>query len=244
MPMRILSGYARRYLLFASLTYLALFAIAALLYPFPETHILRPRVWRQEHLAEVAAFSAAWVVVMVGLYALMARKVEKVNGRDVFLHMGVIAMLGPLCEVLINTFCRFAFGSPLWVYRFLPVHHGDTSLYAFFVWGMYGCHLYFIDRNLIRSNAAYRSILFALILSIDAIALEFVLNLTSIWTLHTFIFYYLPNDVHHLTTIAVVPFYFLGGVLAAEVLRLLAKHPIPGGVFGFTFGFVFTFVFG
>lgn len=241
--MENLSKYIRWYILFGSLTYLVLYLIGNLLYPFPPTYIFSAHVLRSEHLTQIILFSAVWVAVMLTIYFLLALRVKKVNRKEIFLHMGVIAMLGPICEVLINTFCRLVWGGPLWVYHFLPVHHGDTSIYSFFVWGMYGCHLYFMDKRFIHSTAAYRAVLFALILSVDAIILEFILNTTSIYFLHTYIFFYFPNDVHHLTTLAVVPFYFCGGLLTAEILKRTFNYPALFGFLGFLTGFVFTFSF-
>lgn len=237
-----LSGYLKKYVFFGAGVYLALIAIGHFLVPLPPTSIFSVQELYYGHLKQIIIFSACWVAVMVTIYFVLAAKI-KTDKKEVFLHMGVIAVLGPICEVAINNFCRFFFGTSLWQYHFLPVHHGDTSLYSFFVWAMYGCHLYFMDRRFIHSAAAYRSVLFALILSVDAIILEFTLNVTSIYFLHTYIFFYLPNDVFHLTTLAVVPFYFCGGVLAAEVIKRSFKYPILIGTLGFVVGFIFTFFY-
>lgn len=233
--MRTLSRYFWNYAIFGSGAYLLLF-LAGNLITLPPTRPFTGSIMQ----GSVILFSACWVAAMVSIYVFLARRV-RTNPREVFLHMGVIAMLGPVCEVLINTFCRYVFGSSLWEYHFFPVHNGDTSVYSYCVWAMYGCHLYFMDRRFIHATAAYRMVLFALILSIDAIILEFILNLTSIYTLHTYIFYYLPGDVQHLTTIGVAPFYFCGGILASAIIIRGLKRPIATGLVGFMVGFLFVF---
>lgn len=238
MSRAVLTMHLQQYALWGSGIYVGLFLVGSALVPLPPTLI-----YTGERFLQVVIFSAAWVGVMVFLYFLLARNI-RVDGRSLLLHMGTITMLGPVCEVIFNNTAQYLFGEPLWVYHFLPVHNGDTSLYSFFLWAMYGCHLYFVDRAFIRTPALYRTILFALILSVDAIVLEFLVNVTSIYYLETYIFFYIPGDVQHLTTIAVVPFYFLGGIVAARTLEFFKTRPVLFGSLGFIAGFIFVFFLG
>lgn len=236
--MHVLVGYLKKYLLFGTLAYALMFVIANFLLSLPQTYIFSSSELR--HWPTII-FAVCWLLAMTGTYLWFSRSL-KVNLKEMFLHMGIIVMLAPICEVVINTLCRFAADSPLWMYHVFTVHNGDTSKFSFFAWAIYGCHLYFMDRKFIHSSARYRTILFALILSLDAICMEFFVNITSIYYLHTYIFFYLPNDVQHLTTLAVVPFYFVCGLLAAEVLRRSFKRPILFGSLGLLIGFVFIFL--
>jgi hypothetical protein len=238
--MPTLAKYIRTYVIFGGIAYLCLFILASTIVVIPETHIYTNSEIRFEHFESVIIFSACWMAMMLLVYLLLSFRV-KVNVKEIFLHMGVISMLGPLCEVTINTFSRYVLGESLWVYHFLPTHNGDTSLYSFCVWGMYGCHIYFMDRRFIHTTVQYKSVVFALMLSIDAIILEFVLNLTSIYYLDTYIFYYFPSDVDHLTTLAVVPCYIFAGVLASAVIVRGFKYPFVVGAIGFIVGYIFTF---
>jgi hypothetical protein len=238
--MLVLLNYLKWYGIGYASVYAFLFLFVRFLSPLPVTHLFTTGEWRM-HFSELALFSAVWAAIMFALYFILSFG-KKVDFKEVFLHMGVIALLGPPCEVITNTFCRIVFGTSLWVYHVLPVHGGDTSKYSFCVWAIYGCHLYFMDKKFIHTHAAYRYVLFALMLSVDAVILEFLLNLSGMYYLHSYVFYYFPNDILHLTTLAVVPFYFLGGLCAAYVIQKGVKQPVITGLFGLLSGYVFVFV--
>ncbi len=238
--MSILFRYLKWYALFYIGVYVFLFVLIHVIPSLPQTSVLSSAQWHMQ-FGRLEAFSVCWVAIMFAIYITLSIG-KKISPREVFLHMGVIAFLGPLCEVLTNAFCRAVFGTSLWVYDIFPVHGGDTSKYSFCVWAIYGCHLYFMDKKFIHSSAAYRSVLFALILSVDAVVLEFLLNLSSIYYFHSYVFYYFPSDIRHLTTIAVVPFYFFGGLIAAYVIQRCYRQPVLTGVIGLFLGYIFVFV--
>jgi hypothetical protein len=52
--------------------------------------------------------------------------------KEVYLYSGTLALIGCISEVAINSFCRAVFDASLWNYQVTPVHHGDTSIFAFF----------------------------------------------------------------------------------------------------------------
>ncbi|MFU8787569.1 MAG: hypothetical protein ACNA7G_00985 [Methylobacter sp.] len=162
--------------------------------------------------------------------------------EDVYMYSGTLALIGCISEVAINSFCRAVFDTPLWVYQVTPIHGGDTSTFAFFQWSLYGYHLYYVEQKLQSFNFKHQATIFALVLSADALLLEIFVNLSSLFFLDTFIFYYLPGDIWHLTTLFVFPFYLLGGVILIGIFDRFLKDPLFFGTLSFSIAFIFVFL--
>jgi hypothetical protein len=172
----------------------------------------------------------------------LANKSTPTNIKEVYMYSGTLAMTGIISEVLINSFCRAAFDAPLWLYQVTPIRQGDTSVFAFFQWALYGYHLYFVRKKLQSYHFHYEDAIFALVLSVDALLLEILINISSNAFLDTFVFYYLPGDFGHLTTVYVYPVYLLGGVALCEFLRRFEKDPLFFGNLSFSIAFVIVFL--
>jgi len=172
----------------------------------------------------------------------LANKSTPTNIKEVYMYSGTLAMTGIISEVLINSFCRAVFDAPLWLYQVTPIRQGDTSVFAFFQWALYGYHLYFVRKKLQSYHFHYEDAIFALVLSVDALLLEILINISSNAFLDTFVFYYLPGDIGHLTTVLVYPIYLLGGVALCEFLRRFEKDPLFFGNLSFSIAFVIVFL--
>ena len=151
-------------------------------------------------------------------------------------------MLGCISEVAINSFCRAIFDTPLWVYQVTPIHHGDTSIFAFFQWSLYGYHLYYVKQKIQSYNFKHEESIFAIALSLDALLLEAFVNISSLYFLNTFVFYYLPGDMGHLTTVTVFPFYLLGGAILNGIFKRFLNDPMFFGTLSFSVAFIFVFL--
>ncbi|MCK9394774.1 MAG: hypothetical protein M0Q44_04215 [Methylobacter sp.] len=162
--------------------------------------------------------------------------------KEVFLYSGTLAMIGCISEVAINSFCRAAFHSSLWTYQVTPIHQGDTSVFAFFQWSLYGYHLYYVQQKLRSFKFKHEEYIFAFVLSIDALLLEAFVNISSLFFLNTFIFYYTPGDMGHLTTVFVFPFYLLGGAILIGIFNRFLKDPLFFGTLSFSVAFIFVFL--
>ncbi|MDZ4220481.1 MAG: hypothetical protein U1D70_15865 [Methylobacter sp.] len=180
------------------------------------------------------------VVYFTGLVLLNSPAPIKI--KEVYLYSGTLALIGCISEVAINSFCRAVFDSPLWIYQVTPVHGGDTSTFAFFQWSLYGYHLYYVQKKLQSFNFKHEEAIFVFALSIDALLLEIFVNLSSLFFLDTFIFYYLPGDIGHLTTIFVFPFYLLGGAILIGIFNRFLKDPLFFGTLSFSIAFIFVFL--
>ena len=158
------------------------------------------------------------------------------------MYSGTLALIGCISEVAINSFCRAAFDSSLWIYQITPVHHGDTSIFAFFQWSLYGYHLYFVQKKIQSFKAKYEEYIFALVISVEALLLEIFVNVSSNFFLNTFIFYYIPGDMGHMTTAFVFPVYILGGAILIETFKRFLKDPVFFGTLSFSVAFIFVFL--
>lgn len=166
----------------------------------------------------------------------------QVRAKEVYMYSGTLALIGCISEVAINSFCRAAFDSSLWVYQVTPIHHGDTSIFAFFQWSLYGYHLYFVHQKIQSLDVKYKEYIFTVFLAVEALLLEILVNVSSNFFLNTFIFYYLPGDMGHLTTIFVFPFYLLGGAILIGIFSRFLKDPMFFGTLSFSVAFIFVFL--
>lgn len=180
------------------------------------------------------------VIYFVGF--ALTNKSMQINTKDAYMYSGTLAMIGVISEVAINSFCRAAFDSPLWLYQVTPIHQGDTSIFAFFQWSLFGYHLYYVRKKIQSYHFTYEAAIFALVVSVDALLLEIFLNVSSNVFLDTFIFYYLPGDIGHLTSIYVYPFYLLGGTILNETFKRYEKDPMFFGNLSFAIAFIFVFL--
>lgn len=162
--------------------------------------------------------------------------------KEVYMYSGTLALIGCISEVAINSFCRTAFDTSLWTYQVTPVHHGDTSIFAFFQWSLYGYHLYYVQKKLQSFKFKHEEYIFAFVLSVDALLLEIFVNISSNFFLNTFIFYYIPGDMGHMTTVFVFPFYLLGGAILIGIFNRFLKDPMFFGTLSFSIAFIFVFL--
>ncbi len=180
------------------------------------------------------------VVYLAGF--AMTNSSTPIKIKELFLYSGTLAMIGCISEVAINSFCRTVFDSPLWIYQVSPIHNGDTSVFAFFQWSLYGYHVYFFEKKLQSFNVKHEEYIFAFLLAIDALLLEIFVNVSSNYFLNTFIFYYVPGDIGHLTTIFVFPFYLLGGAILLGIFNRFLKDPMFFGTLSYSVAFIFVFL--
>ncbi|MGZ5058472.1 MAG: hypothetical protein ACXWE3_08410, partial [Methylobacter sp.] len=86
------------------------------------------------------------VIYIVGL--ALTDNSTQIKAKEVYMYSGTLALIGCISEVAVNSFCRAVFDAPLWIYRITAVHQGDTSMFAFFQWSLYGYHLYFVQKKI------------------------------------------------------------------------------------------------
>jgi hypothetical protein len=191
---------------------------------------------------ELFAFSAAWLAIVYLFHSLVARSWKRVDVSTALLYASTISLIGVFGEVFADTLYNAIFGKPLWIYYFLPIHSGYTSLYSVFVWGMYGFHLYLKHNSLSKYNHRTRTL--ALFIAAEAIVLEFLLNISFIYFFGDYYFYYLPGDLWHLTTFQAVPIYFFAGIVMVKTIKHFKVDPRFYIAMNLMLVFVFTYLAG
>jgi hypothetical protein len=170
-------------------------------------------------------FVAGWAVVAYLANCIFAKRVQKINIRYALLYVATVAMCGVFGEVFFGTLYAHFLGSPLWQYTISPLHHGFTSLYALVLWGFVGFQLYLMHENLKRLGLTSTRKL-AFIFCAEAIILEALVNLSFLALFGKYIFFYLPNDLWHLTSFQTLPFYLVGGYIVVVSIEKFKASPV------------------
>ena len=149
--------------------------------------------------------------------AALKRRLIKIDIKIALCYITTVMIIGVSAEIFVDSLYKLFFGVPLWLYRIMPIHHGYTSYYSLFIWGLYGFHLYLLHRSFGRKIHSIWKL--SAFIAIEAIILEALFNIMSLTFLGTYTFYYLPSDLWHLTTVQALPVYSLAGFLIARVIK-------------------------
>jgi hypothetical protein len=136
-----------------------------------------------------------------------------------------MATLGLVGEVVGDTGWNLVFHRPLWLYHVLPIHDGYTSLFSLYLWGAVGFHLYLLH-NTLRKWGITSIHKLALLFCLEALVLEVLVNLTYLAFFNDFVFYYLPGDLWHLTSLQAIPGYIFAGYVTVTMLRFASRRPL------------------
>ena len=174
----------------------------------------------------------------------LGKKWVRLSLPKVFLYMGTLAGAGPTGEIIVNFIWRLVTHQQLWAYQLLPVHGGDTSIVMSVIWPLYGFHIYCFHSALRSLRDKTTDVDMAMLFGIDAITLEVVANVFSIFFFSTYIFYYFAGDLNHLSTVLAFIPYIFGGYLAIRVLHSFEKkhHQIIFGLIGFLWSGILIFL--
>lgn len=169
-------------------------------------------------------FSLVWCAVIYGFNSLIAKKLLKIQIRPLVTYVLTMASLGLFGEVMYGIIYEAVIGTPLWQYQIMPIHSGYTSVYSLYLWGMVGFHLYLLHSTL-KSWGITSIHKLAAIFCIEAIILEALVNLSFLAVFGGFIYYYLPSDLWHITSVQTLPLYLLAGYIAVTAMTLASKTP-------------------
>lgn len=158
-------------------------------------------------------FVLCWAPVIYIFNCLVARKIIIINWPKALLYISSTAMLGMIGEITTDTIYRAITGKLLWTYHVLPIHNTYTSKYSFFLWGLVGFHVYLLHKTL-KSRGVSSLNKLALIFCFEAIILDGLINLSFLVAFGDYIYYYLPGDIFHLTSLQTLPCYLIAGYVA------------------------------
>jgi hypothetical protein len=171
-------------------------------------------------------FALLWLGIIYALNCAIAGEWKRIEPKQAMLYFFTVALIGVFGELFLDTIYNFFVGQPLWRYNILPIHAGYTSTFAVVVWGLYGIHLYLLHGSLIKKWQLTRRRYLALIISLEALLLEALLTLSAKWLLGDYIYYYLPGDLWHVTSVQNFPFYYICGLVILTTLRKFKPDPV------------------
>lgn len=169
-------------------------------------------------------FSLAWIAIIYAGNCAIARRFILPHWQTTGLYIIAMIALGLTGEIIFDTLYALIAGQPLWEYRVAPIHHGYTSLYSLFIWGLIGFHLSLLHRTLKYQGVTSIHRL-ALLFCVEAIVLEAAGNASHLLLFGEYIYYYLPSDLWHLVSVQALPLYLFAGYLTVIGLSLARKMP-------------------
>jgi hypothetical protein len=171
---------------------------------------------------------AGFTVYLLGsgyvVNCLVAREWCSISFRPVAVYIMTVATIGVFGEVFVGTIYHDLFGRPLWLYRVAPIHHGYTSRYAPFLWGALGFYLYLLHGYL-KARGTETIERLAFLFAGETVILELIVSSSFKLMFGKYLFYYLPSDLWHFTSLQTLPFYLPAGVVIVKSARQLLRSP-------------------
>jgi ABC-type long-subunit fatty acid transport system fused permease/ATPase subunit len=112
------------------------------------------------------------------------------------------------------------------------------------VWPLYGFHIYCFHTALKTRHDKVTNLDLSLFIGFDAITLEVLVNIFTLYFFYTYIFYYIAGDLNHLSTIVIFIPYILCGYITVRLLHKIerAHHKVILGLAGFLWGWFVIFI--
>ena len=170
---------------------------------------------------------AAFAIVVFYLLACAStRQWVRIDFYELALSMTIAFLVAIVCEVGLGQLYRFVTGEPLWQYRVWPIHDGFTSVLNFMIWPIYGYYSYLLGKVMHAHRFSFiRRWHRGMLAGLDGPLLEVLANGFFLSLYGSFYFYYLPDDLWHLTSVRVIPLYMLMGVALVFVLGYFQARP-------------------
>lgn len=177
-------------------------------------------------LSSYILFAFGWTLIIYALNCAIAKGWKRIEPKQALVYFSTVAAVGLYGEIFLDYTYNAIVGHPLWYYNLLPIFGGYTSSYAIVTWGMYGFHLYLLHDSLATRWSITRTRHLALIFSLEALILEALLTLSAKVVFGKYLYYYLPGDLWHVSSLQNIPFYFICGVVILKTLRRFRKDPL------------------
>lgn len=166
-------------------------------------------------------YVVGWCAALALISRLWLKRSVWEHRSEVILYMAFLAMFGPLGEIIVGTLYTAVVGYPLLQYQLYPIHHGYTSLYAPFIWAIGGLQIWVMSPLTSRIKDRVRRFT---VMAIDILAVEILINTLFLLIAGQMIFYYIPSDLGHLSSLQTLPFYFIASLVIVRSLRLMRPH--------------------
>jgi hypothetical protein len=166
-------------------------------------------------------FALLWIAIVYAFNSLIIGKLQPVKLKTACVYIATTALLGVCGEIFVDSVYRALFGEALWLYHVYPIHDGFTSYYAPVIWGILGFYLYLLHDTLKLKKFTENKL--ALLFAAETLIIELLANLSFLLLFHRYLFYYLPNDLWHLTSVQTLPFYLLAGFMLTRTVKRFQK---------------------
>lgn len=167
-------------------------------------------------------FALIWILAIYFINCLIARKIIAIDWPVALYYVTSTAMLGMIGEIVIDAIYLAMTGELFWIYHVLPIHKAYTSQYSFFLWGLGGFNFYLLHKTL-KSFGITSIHKLAGIFTFESIIIDGVVNLAFLIIFGSYIYYYLPGDLFHLTSLRALPFYLLAGYIAFTMYKAFER---------------------
>ena len=175
-------------------------------------------------LVQLVSFFMLCVAIVYFGNCLFAKKLIRIEPMMATLYVSTLVLIGIYGEIFVNKMYEVVFGHPLWTYYIEPIHNGLSSRYSFFLWGVYGLHIYLLhgakDGRQINSKK-YMTYVFGF----EGVAIEFITNSLFLIIFSKYLFYYPANDLWHITSLQGIPAYIVAGWIITKSLKRFKKDP-------------------
>jgi len=175
------------------------------------------------NIFQLSVMAIAWTIIIYTVNCLIARQIKTIDVSKATYYVSAMSMLGVIGEILIDSIYRVINGGPLWVYRVMPIHGGYTSFYSIVIWGMVGFQLYLIHDTLAKKKITDINRL-AIFFAVEAILLEGLFNFSFLAIYGKFVYYYLPNDIWHITSLQAFPLYLIAGYISIYAIKQFSTY--------------------
>lgn len=176
-------------------------------------------------ISSLVYFSVCWVVGVYLVNCLLAREWKRIDPIQALLYVTTVAMIGTFGELFWDTLYEKIFGTPLWEYYVYPIHDAHTSTFAATLWGFYGFHLYLLYDTIKKrypKALKYLPWIFAL----EALIIEALVSLTFLAAFGKWVYYYLPGDLWHVSTVQNFPLYIMAGFVIWGAIKRFKQSPV------------------
>lgn len=167
------------------------------------------------------------VIYFTGVYLsnlIFNKRVPKIKFSRAFYYVSLVAMVGVLAEIIVDTVYVHLSSEPLWHYNYLPIYHGYTSQFSPVLWGALGFYLYLFHPSY-DEKIQKKLLVLALIFSIEAPIIEGIADFISKFILGKYIYFYHPSGLWHVTSFQGIPFYFLTGLVIISSISIFKYSP-------------------
>lgn len=194
------------------------------------------------YAVKLILFSLLWLVIAYGVNCGVAGKRMRVEPKMALLYFSTVALIGVFGEIFLDSTYNHLAGRPLWYYNILPVQGGYTSSFAIVTWGILGFYLYLMHDNLESKWSITKTKHLALIFSLEALVIEALVTISAKLLLGQYLYYYLPGDLWHVSSLQNIPFYFICGVAILKTTKRFRRDPYFFSAMSFCLIYVLIFL--